>query len=139
MNKFMLSMAFAALIGGSASAQATKPQETHATDRGERITERMTERLKLTKDQVPKVQEINDRYAKEFAALHQEHKEAKAEGEAHAPGADRDKGREINAKKNEELKGVLTPEQMTEWNKMQQEMMDKMRERRQEKRATDKK
>jgi Spy/CpxP family protein refolding chaperone len=96
------------------------------------LTEQMTTRLKLNDDQKTKVADINDRYAAEMKASMEERKANKAAGETVDREADRAKLKEVTAKKNAELKVVLTPEQMTEWQKMQGEMREKGKERMQE-------
>lgn len=126
MNKWMMTVAMATMIGGAAMAQdATKGD---GSIRAEHLTEQMTTRLKLTDEQVPKVKDINERYAAEMNATLKEHRAAKAGGTADRE-ADRAKVKEISNKKNNELKGVLTPEQMAEWQKMQAEMRTKSKER----------
>lgn len=133
MNRMMLTAALTALIAGSAFAQGTSVKADRSADRPEQLTERMTKRLNLTEEQAPKVLEINQEFAKEMAALRKERKAAKEEGEQPVKGAHMEKAKELNQSKNEKLKEVLTPEQMAGWDKMQEEIHQHMKERRQEK------
>lgn len=135
MNKLMMTLAFATLIGGSAMAQDNMKSDS-GSQRAERLTEQMTTRLKLNDDQVAKVKDINDRYAKELNAAMKERQDAKANGATMDHDADRTRIKDISNKKNAELKTVLTPEQMTEWEKMQGEMREKGKERMKERHST---
>ena len=130
MNKLMMTLAFATLMGSSAMAQDNMKGD--GSQRAEQLTEQMTTRLKLNDDQKAKVADINNRYAKEMNAAMKERHDAKAEDGTADREADRAKIKEISGKKNAELKGVLTPEQMTEWQKMQGEMREKGKDRMQE-------
>jgi hypothetical protein len=130
MNKLMMTLAFATLMGSATMAQDNMKGDGSA--RAENLTEQMTTRLKLNDDQKTKVADINDRYAAEMKASMEERKANKAAGETVDREADRAKLKEVTAKKNAELKVVLTPEQMTEWQKMQGEMREKGKERMQE-------
>lgn len=132
MNKMMLTLAFTALMGGSLMAQDAMQNKATPGDRSEHLTEMMTKRLKLTDAQVPKVKEINDRFAKDMMAVREEHKDAKAAGTA-TKGDAQSKAKDLNMKKDEELKAVLTPEQMTEWQKMEAEMKARMQQKQQAK------
>jgi Spy/CpxP family protein refolding chaperone len=126
MNKWMMTVALATMIGGTAMAQdATKGD---GSIRAEHLTEQMTTRLKLTDEQVPKVKDINERYAAEMNATLTDPRAPKPDGTADRE-ADRAKVKELSNKKNAELKGVLTPEQMAGWQKMQAEMRSKSKER----------
>jgi hypothetical protein len=134
MNKMMLTLAFSAMMGGGLMAQNTMRKQGAPADRSEHLTEMMTTRLKLSDEQVPKVKEINDRFAKERMAVRSAQKDAKAAGQA-AKGDAQAKMKDLNMKKDNELKGVLTPEQMAEWQKMETEMrahMQRKREARQQ-------
>lgn len=127
MNKFLMTLAFATLIGGSTMAQDTLAGDSPR--RAEQLTNQMTTRLKLNADQAAKVKDINTKYAKDLIASYKEHNEARENGTAPGRAADRDKVAEITNKKNAELKTVLTPAQMDEWLKMQSEMSKVAKER----------
>ncbi len=135
MNKMMLTLAFTAMIGGSAMAQDTMQKQGNTGDRSEQLTEMMTKRLKLTTEQVPKVKDINDRFAKEVMAVDQERKASKTAGSTTAMKDEKEKVKDLNQKKDEELKGVLTPEQMGEWRKMEAQIEERMKEKQQAKKT----
>lgn len=75
-----------------------KTPEQRAADR----TEKMATELDLSSDQKARVQEINLRYAQAAA-------DAKAQSTS--KDAMRKRGKELKEKRDEELKGVLTPDQ----------------------------
>ncbi|MGV9010982.1 MAG: hypothetical protein ACOH13_00165 [Flavobacteriales bacterium] len=129
MNKLMMTLAFATLMGSATMAQDTKGDGAQKT---QQLTEQMTTRLKLNDDQKAKVADINNRYAKDLHAGMQERHDSKDNGATVDRDADRAKLKEVTNKKNAELKQVLTPEQMTEWQKMQSEMREKGKERMQD-------
>jgi hypothetical protein len=131
MNKMMLTLAFTALIGGGVFAQDNMEKAEKPVDRTEQLTRMMTTRLKLTSEQVPKVKDINDRFAKELATVNRERQDTKAQGQTPVKGDALQKAKAINEKKNAELKAVLTPEQMTEWQRMQAQMEQRVQEKRQ--------
>lgn len=128
MNKLMLTVALATFIGGGAYAQtektqapATQTQVKPAAQHSSELTEMMTKRLTLTPDQVSRVKTINDEYAREMAHINEQRKVANAAPEtSEKPGTLPDI-KQAAAKQNAALKEVLTPEQMTEWSKMQKE------------------
>lgn len=128
MKKLMLTVALATFIGGGAFAQSTEKQATTtqtemktAAQSSAQLTDQMTRQLKLTPDQVPRVKAINDAYSKQVAHVNAERKAANASTETmEKPGTVPDL-KEATAKQNSALKEVLTPEQMTEWSKMQKE------------------
>ena len=125
----MLTMAFAAMMGGSLMAQNTAPKQQDPAQRSAHLTDMMVKHLKLTPEQVPKVKDINDRFAKEMVEIRDQNQQAKAAGKA-VKGDAQAKAKDINMKKDEELKAVLTPAQMTEWQKMEAEMMARTQQRR---------
>jgi hypothetical protein len=131
MNKMMLTLAFTALIGGGVFAQDNMEKAEKPVDRTEQLTRMMTTRLKLTSEQVPKVKDINDRFAKELATMNRERQDTKVQGQTPVKGDALQKAKAINEKKNAELKAVLTPEQMTEWQRMQAQMEQRVQEKRQ--------
>lgn len=146
MNKLMMTLALGALLSGGVMAQTKQatPAKQPATqnvqrtaDRPEQLTEMMTKRLKLTDEQVPKVKEINERYGKELNDVREANRTARANGGA-KDGAAMGKAKDINARKNNELKKVLTPQQMEQWEKMQQELNQRMQEKRQSRQAAKK-
>ena len=130
MNKIMMTLAFTAMMGGSLMAQNTMQKQGDPAERSEQLTDMMTKRLKLSDAQIPKVKEINDRFAKEMMAVRNERKDARAAGQA-TKGDAQAKAKDLDMKRDGELKAVLTPEQMGEWEKMEAEMKARMQEKRQ--------
>lgn len=133
MNKWMMTLACAVQIGGTAMAQANV--KANEGSKADQLTERMTTRLKLDADQAAKVKEINDRYAKEINMMRKENKATKEAGQTVDREENREEFKALTAKKNNELSQVLTKEQMVEWEKMQAEMREKLQERHQERKA----
>jgi len=76
--------------------------EQRAIARGEKRTETMTQELGLTAEQTPKVEEVNNRFAKNMAQL-------KQAGLAEEPMEARAKI--LRETRDRDLKAVLTPEQ----------------------------
>jgi|SRR6266446_5068157 Spy/CpxP family protein refolding chaperone len=114
-NKFSLiaAMALGALVAGSSIANAQDAKEGKGKGkRGfpslqERL-DRMTEKLKLTDEQKPKVEAVLKETDKKRQAL--------------APEDRRTKGRELMEEQDKKLKEVLTAEQYEKWEKMRDEM-----------------
>lgn len=129
MNKLMMTLAFATLMGSATMAQDTKGD---GAQKPQQLTEQMTTRLKLNDDQKAKVSDINTRYANDLNAARKARKESNTAGDHQTTTDDRAALRSATEKKNAELKQVLTPEQMTEWQKMQSEMRAKAKERMEE-------
>ncbi len=90
----------ALMAQGTETDDPKKTPEQRAADR----TEKMATELDLSSDQKARVQEINLRYA-----------QAAADAKAQSTSKDalRKRGKELKEKRDEELKGVLTPEQFT--------------------------
>lgn len=93
----------------TAKPQATAPKHTMppAEERAHRLTERMKEKLNLSEDQVPKVEEINLRTAKSTDTAVQASTREDRQAKIKAAQEQRDK----------DLKDVLNPDQ---WKKYQQ-------------------
>lgn len=93
-------------------------------DKAAKITDWMKTNLKLTDDQVSKVQPINLKYAQKWADTKNSTADQKAKMDAM---------KAYDTAKDSELKGVLTPEQYTTWqtkkDEMKKQMMDKMKEK----------
>jgi hypothetical protein len=97
-------------------AEKAAPKLPPAKERAEALTEKMKEKLALTKDQVKKVAEINLRAA---------------EAVDHAiaiPGANRvdrfESVRAAQTQRDNELKGVLTHDQWNKYKKLKDELKD---------------
>lgn len=100
-------------MGISLSALAQDRKESGVPEiRAKKQTERMTGKLGLTADQEAKVYDINLKAARQMA-------------EARDKGGDM---KEVQQKKDEELKGVLTPEQMKKYEEIKAEMKAKRME-----------
>jgi len=93
-------------------------------DKAAKVTDWMKTNLKLTDDQVSKVQPINLKYAQKWADMKNGTEDKKAKMDAMK--AD-------EAAKDAELKAVLTPEQFSTWqtkkDEMKKQMMEKMKEK----------
>lgn len=108
--------------GGKGGKDKTPPSpEKHA----ERVTKKMTEKLGLSADQAAKIGAINLQHAQEMAALR--------------PTRDADKKtfrqKRLASMKatNDQIKALLSPEQLTTWEAWIAERKAKMKERRAEK------
>ena len=118
MKKILLLIAFVATglfanAQGAMQQQAAPAKQTSqdATARATKITDKMTTALTLTADQKPKVMNINLEKAKAMDA-----NEKKNGKDAKAFQAEKEK---IHTKWEADLKGVLTAEQMTKFQKME--------------------
>lgn len=119
MKKLSITLAFALLVAGVANAQEGHTRT--AAERAKAQTARMTGQLGLDAGEQERVAVINQAYAEKGAALR---KARKAE-------AERSKGefKELHNARMEELKQVLTPEQYTKLEALQQEKRKKRMER----------
>lgn len=124
MKKLLLLFAFLVTISGLyAQNRNERPQRERMTveERAKRTTEWMKEALSLSEEQIPPVDSINLLYTKAQHVLMQS-----AEG-------DREKIREslnaLEVQKVEALKAVLTPEQLTTYEKKSEEMRNAFRNR----------
>ena len=86
-------------------------------ERAQRQTERMKDQLKLTPAQEPKVYAINLKYAKKM----------ESSMNVRDTAAQRKEFTAMNRQKETEMKGILTPDQMKSFQRMQQEMMARLR------------
>ena len=93
-------------------------------DKATKTTEWMKTNLKLTDDQVSKVQPINLKYAQKWADMKNSTADQKAKMDAMKAN---------DAAKDSELKAILTPEQFTAYqskkDEMKKQMMDKAKEK----------
>lgn len=112
-------LAFAAVLLLAATTTFAQGGRMNASpeERAKMQTERITERLKLDKGQSEKVYALSLDRAKEMQSL-------LASGER-----DRTKMQEFQAKFDEKLKPILTPEQWTQYEKYRQEQQGRMRNR----------
>lgn len=109
MKAFFLPLAFA--IGIGAHAQSTDQGRKTAEEKAERRTERMATELQLTADQKAKVQEINLSYARHVQEIRSLQDEKARENRETILKGNRDRS----------YQGVLTPEQLAQWNALQAE------------------
>ena len=119
MKKFLLPLLALALSATVASAQTTPAQQGGRAQRtpdemAARQTQGLAKRLNLTADQSAKVQQIMLARGQEMQAMR---------GQAQAGTGDRQQMRDQmqanRAKYEEQLKAVLTPEQLTQYNAME--------------------
>ncbi|MGN7884308.1 hypothetical protein ACN9ML_11335 [Dyadobacter endophyticus] len=108
------------LLAGSAHAQQAQLANMPADERAQWQTQRMKETLQLDSAQVAKVSSINLSYARQtdpvIAGSGSRLTKLKA-------------FRQINAAKEKELQGVLSPQQFRQFKKQQQEMKEQFRKR----------
>ena len=110
MKKFVLFIVCLCIVAGTAFAQqfGGTPEEM-----AQRTTDRMKTELNLNADQVTKVQEINLSIAKERTKMMEN-----AAGDFESMRGEMEK---LNAKTLAEYEKVLTKEQLTEYNKLQEQ------------------
>jgi hypothetical protein len=106
------------LISMVTFSQQTKPDPEA---RAKRLSEKMKTELSLSESQYSKVYDINLKYAEKMKDLRG------AEGDKHEKMTS---VRDLNKNKNEELKAVLSEEQMSKYVAMRKEMKNKARDRR---------
>lgn len=114
---------------GSATSSATTAMKKHAKGGEDEQTEmnehlqKMTKKLKLTDDQVPKVREILQSKMSEMSEMRAKYKDEPRTPENKA--AMEKAHQELHADIEAKLASVLTPEQMTAYKKMSAEHMKK--------------
>lgn len=119
-----LILLLALLTGLSAAAQEKKQDgKTPKTpeQKAEQMTKRMEKKLSLTPEQVTKVKAINLEAASQ---LHTLKEEAKKSGTKN-----KEARKAIRDEHDKKLSAVLTPEQMTEYRKLKEQRMAKMKEK----------
>lgn len=130
MKKLMM-IILAATVAGAVNAQEVKTQATRGQKAPER-TEHMVKELGLTPEQATKVGVINADLDKAIGKMREENAAARNAGERPVAG---DQAREIKTKYEAELKEVLTADQWTKWEEIQQAGKQKRMEVRQERKA----
>ena len=108
-----------ALLCTTANAQDAPREKRNPADRAEQRTEQMTKELALDADQAAKVEAMNKRYAEEMRAL--EPTEAERQEK-------REKMKDIQTRRDEELKTVLTEEQYAKMMELRQQRTDERKE-----------
>jgi len=104
----------AIVMPGNLQAQS---KQVNPEDRAKKETADMKEKLNLTEDQTQKVGAINLKYAQLMADMHKQN----GQGSEADQQANREKMKGLHDKKVEELKLILTPAQMDQYKKMQEE------------------
>ncbi|CAG4999977.1 hypothetical protein DYBT9275_02358 [Dyadobacter sp. CECT 9275] len=107
------------LVMSKISAQSTL-KELPADERAKMLTEKMTASLKLDSVQVVKVGDINLKYARKIDPVIKGNGSRMSKLKAF---------RDINQEKQAELRKVLSKEQFGQYQKMQEEMRDRIRQR----------
>ena len=107
--KWMMTLALAAALAGSAHAQDKDRTGFNVPEAAQRLTARMTEELGLSTDQAAQVQALNEKYLRKTMVSREE-----AAGETGKP----DK-QAILAESERDLKGVLTARQFEKMQQMQ--------------------
>lgn len=130
MKKLMMSLGFAALIAGSAAAQAPERKVRTPEERAQHQTDRMTKDLGLSAEQTEKVKAINLKYADQVDDMRGEAKDQK--------DAQREAMKGMRDQRNADLKAVLTPEQYDKMVKEQEAMQAKRKAHLQQRKAPEK-
>lgn len=112
-----LLVVLAVVVAGFTAAHA---QDGQKGNMAQRITDSMKVQLKLTDEQVPKVQAINETFASKAASIRSGGGDRMTKGK---------KLKEANGERDDALKGVLTEEQFKEYKANKKENKAAMRER----------
>ena len=103
-------------VSSTMIVQPPQRQQRTPEERAKRETDWMTTQLALTEKQIPAVDSINLKYAKKQSGLFTQMREQGGDFQSMRP-----KMQELQGQKNEELKLVLTEEQMTKYNEALQQ------------------
>lgn len=128
-QKLVVTMALVASFGVSAQDRKEKIKNTTPEERVEMRTEKLSEKLNLDENQKKKVKEILTAQQKENKAVREEIKEEREKARAEMKDAIKKQNEELKAK----LKPILTEEQYQKWEAMQNENIEKVKERRKHK------
>lgn len=122
MKKMIVSLSMALLVAGAMMAQ-DRPART-PEERAKAQTARMTQQLGLDADQQAKVASINMEYAQKQQDLQVTRKEGdeKVKGE----------GMKLHEARMAAMKAVLTPEQYTKLEAMEEKMKERVQDKRKE-------
>jgi hypothetical protein len=107
-------------IVSTTAARAQMDSMKTASDRAASMTEKMKTQLSLTDAQYPQVQALNMKYAQKMDSL----RSSAGERSTKFPAM-----KSIQQSKDDELKGILTSDQFTKYQAMEQEMRQKMMQR----------
>jgi len=125
MKKTLFTIISVLFISTASFAQqsARQGRQTTPEERIKRQTERMAEDLNLNDDQKVKIQTLNEKYGKKMVTIFQNsQKEARKQV--------KEKSDSIRTAKDAELKEILTEEQFTKHQKLQEERIERFRQRR---------
>ncbi len=132
-KKLVVAMALVVSFGVSAQDRKEKMKNATPEERVEIRTEKFSEKLGLDENQKKKVKEIFAEQQKENVAVREEMKAEREKARAEREKALAEK-KAIMKKQHEELKAklkpILTEEQFKKWEAMQNENIEKAKERR---------
>ncbi len=97
----------------SAQMKTSTPEETAKLE-----TDKMKKNLNLTDEQTQKVGDINLKYARQMFEIRKQNSQTSDADRQ----ANREKLKTLREKKTEEMKPILTPDQFTQYQKMEEEM-----------------
>ncbi|MDA3879257.1 MAG: hypothetical protein PF436_02615 [Prolixibacteraceae bacterium] len=124
-------LVFMAVITMAQPPQGREGRQFSPEDMAKRQTEQMTEDLKLNELQVEKVSALNKKYAEKMRDAFQN-----AEGNREQM---REKMQTLRTEKDTELKEILTEEQFKKYQEIEKERMERMQQRRENRRTDDNK
>jgi protein CpxP len=125
-KKLVVAMALVLSFGVSAQDRKEKLKNATPEERVAMRTEKMSEKLGLDENQKKKVKEIFTEEQKENKAVREEMKAEREKALAKKKATMKKEHEELKAK----LKPILTEEQFKKWEAMQNENMEKGKERR---------
>jgi protein CpxP len=128
-KKLVVAMALIVSFGVSAQDRKEKLKNTTPEERIEMRTDKMSEKLGLDENQKKKVKEVFAAQQKENKAVREEMKAEREKALADKKAAIKKQHEELKAK----LKPILTEEQFKKWEAMQNENIEKVKERRKHK------
>lgn len=120
MKKIILTLGLIGFIGLSAMAQQRGGERPTPEQRAAKMTERMAEKLSLTEAQKKEILAINLENAKKM-----DQDRAERMKEAEARKAEMDARREELKKQDEQIKVILTEEQLGKWEEIKLEAKDR--------------
>lgn len=124
-KKLVVAVALVFSFGVSAQDRREKMKNATPEERVEMRTEKMAEKLSLNEDQKKKVKEIFAAHQKENNVVRKEMKAERERALAEKKATMKKQNDELKAK----LKPVLTEEQFKKWEAIQNENMEKVKER----------
>ena len=109
----------ATLLPFAAQAQEENMDKPDRGERAQQRTEAMAKELGLNDEQATKLKAMNERYAEEMRTMRPTEEERKAK---------REKMKDIDTRRNVELKALLTEEQYAKMMELRQQRMDARKE-----------